>query len=81
MIIYFAASVILYFSFSASVILYFSFSLLILQSISMISFYIYSKRLFLKRKRLFDAIVVSITKKEYCSTFLIKIQKVFIANI
>ena len=34
----------------------------------MINFYIVSKRFFLKRKELFDGKVVSITKKEYCST-------------
>ena len=47
------------------VISYFSFSSLILSLIVMISFYILSKRLFLKRKGLSDVRVVSITKKEY----------------
>ena len=42
-----------------------SFSFLILSLIVMISFYILSKRLFLKRKELSDARVVSITSKEY----------------
>ena len=46
-------------------ILYCYFSSLILSSIVMISFYIPSKRFFLKRKRLSDATVASIAKKEY----------------
>ena len=33
----------------------------------MISFYVHSKRFFLKRKELYDARVASITKKEYGS--------------
>ena len=41
------------------------FSSLILVSIVMISFYILSKRFFLKRERLSDARVTSITKKVY----------------
>ena len=40
-----------------------SFSSLILSPITIISFYIHSKRLFLKHKGLSDARVVSITKK------------------
>ena len=52
--------------FSASLLIsYCSFSSLILSSIVMISFYILSTRVFLKRKGLSDAIVASITKKEY----------------
>ena len=46
----------------------------------MINFYIVSKRFFLKRKELFDALVVSIIKKEYGST-VEKIHKVFKVNI
>ena len=42
-----------------------SFSSLILSLIVIIRFYILSKRFFLKRKRLWDARVASITKKEY----------------
>ena len=42
---------------------YCNFSSLILSSIVMISFYVLSKRFFLKRKRLSDARVASITKK------------------
>ena len=44
---------------------YCSFLSLLLSTIAMISFYIPSKRLFQKRKRLSDAKVVSITKKKY----------------
>ena len=52
--------------FAASLlILHCSFSSLILSSIAMITFYILSKRFFLKRKRLFNARVVSTTKTEY----------------
>ena len=42
----------------------------------MISFYILSKRLDLKRKGLPDARVLSLTKKEYgfCSTFFVNIR-------
>ena len=39
--------------------------IVILPSIVMISFYIFSKIFFLKRKRLSDASAASITKKEY----------------
>ena len=46
----------------------------------MINFYIVSKRFFLKRKELFDALVVSVIKKEYGST-VEKIHKVFKVNI
>ena len=44
---------------------YCSFSSLILSSIAMISFYIFSKRLFLKHEGLSDARVASITEKEH----------------
>ena len=46
-------------------ILYCGFLSLILLSIVMISFYILSKRFFLKRKEISDARVVSVTKNEY----------------
>ena len=42
-----------------------NFSSLILSLIAMISFYILSKRFFLKRQRLSDARLVSITNNEY----------------
>ena len=52
--------------FAASlVILYCTFSSIILSSIAMISFYIVSKRFFLKHEGLSDERVVSVTKKEY----------------
>ena len=44
---------------------YCSFSTLILSSIVIISFYILSKRFFLKREELTDVRVVSITKNKY----------------
>ena len=50
-------------SFSVDIILQFFISVLL--SIVIISFYILSKRLFLKRKGLSDARVVSIIKNEY----------------
>ena len=51
--------------FAASLLIsYCSFSSLML-SIATISFYIISKKFFLKRKGLFDARVASRTKKEY----------------
>ena len=51
-------------TFAASLLVsYCSFSSLILSSV--VSYYILSKRFFLKRKGLFDARVASITKKEY----------------
>ena len=50
---------------ASQLILYCSFSSLILSSVIMISFYILSKRLFLKRAELSEARVVSIKKKEY----------------
>ena len=54
--------------FAASwLISYYSFLLLIISSIAMINFYIVSKRFFLKRKKLSDGRVVSITKKEFGS--------------
>ena len=37
-----------------------------LSSVAIISFYIFSKSVFLKRKRFSDVRVASITKKEYC---------------
>ena len=50
--------------FAASLLIsYYSFSSLILSSV--VSYYILSKRFFLKCKGLFDARVASITKKEY----------------
>ena len=45
---------------------YCGFSSLILSLIVMISFYVLSKRFFLKLKELFDTRVVSITKQDYC---------------
>ena len=52
--------------FAASLlILYCSFSSLPLLLVVMITFYILSKRFFLKSEKLSDATVVSITKKEY----------------
>ena len=52
--------------FAASLLIfYFNFLSLILSSVVIISFYILSKRLFLKREWLSDARVASITKKEY----------------
>ena len=52
--------------FAASLLmLYCSFSSLTLLSVVMITFYIISKRFFLKSEKLSDATVVSITKKEY----------------
>ena len=47
------------------IISYCSFSSLILLSVVLISFYIASERLFLKREGLSDTKVLSITKKEY----------------
>ena len=62
---------------------YCSFSSLPLSSIVMISFYILSKILFLKREGLSDARVTSITKTGIwiCSTFFMKIDSVFKVNI
>ena len=52
--------------FAASLLLqYCSLSLLFLSSIVMIDFYVLSKIFFLKREKLSDARVMSITKKEY----------------
>ena len=45
---------------------YCGFSSLILSLTVMISFYVLSKRFFLKLKELFDTRVVSITKQDYC---------------
>ena len=60
----------------------YSFSYLILLSTVLISFYIHSKRFFLKRKGLFDARVVLTTKQEWFgSTFFVNIYEVFIVNI
>ena len=49
----------------------------------MISLYILSKKLFLKREGLSDARVASITEKEYgfAVHFFVKIHKVFKVNI
>ena len=54
-----------------------SFSSLILSSIVMNSFYILSKRFSLRREELFDARVVSITKKEhgFAVQFLLRFRK------
>ena len=62
--------------FAASpLILYCSFSSLFLSAIVMISFYIISKKIFLKHEELSDARVVSITKKTwFCSTLSIKMK-------
>ena len=49
--------------------------------IVIISFYVLSKRFFLKCKRLSDAGVASMTKKEYGFAFFVKIHKVFKVNI
>ena len=55
---------------------------LILSSIEMISFYIFSKTLFLKHSVLSDVRVATITKKIWlCSTFFVKIHKNFKVNI
>ena len=52
--------------FNASLlIIYHKFSSLVLSSIAMVSFYILSKRLRLRRKWLSDARLVSVTKTEY----------------
>ena len=52
--------------FAASLLMsYCSFPSLVLSSVVMISFYILSKRFFLKRKVLSNARVASITKKAY----------------
>ena len=61
----------------------YSFSSLALSSIAMISFYILSKRFFLKCEGLSDVRVASITKQEYGSAvlFFVKIDKVFKDNI
>ena len=48
----------------------------------MISFYILSNRFFLKRERLFDVRVASITKEEYgFAVHFLKIHKAFKFNI
>ena len=49
----------------------FSFLSVILLSVVLITFYILSKRLHLNRKKLFEARVVSLTKKEYGFTILL----------
>ena len=51
--------------FVVSLISYCNLSSLILSPIAMISFYILSKKLFIKRKGFSDARVISITKKDY----------------
>ena len=53
------------FFYDSLLISYCSFSSLFSSSIVMVSFYIFSKMFVLRRKRLSDAKVVSITKKEY----------------
>ena len=61
---------------------YCSFSSLTLSSINMITFYIFAKRFSLKPKVHSDAAVALTTKKIwFCSTFFIKIDKVFKDNI
>ena len=50
---------------ASQLISYCSFSCLILSSVVMTSFYIISKRFYLKRKGLSEARLQSITKKEY----------------
>ena len=61
---------------------YRSFLSLISALVVLISFYIYSKRSFLKRKGLSNAREVSITKKEYgFGVPFLKIHKVSIINI
>ena len=57
---------------------YCNFLSLILLSVVMISFYILSKRFFLKRKGLSNVRVASITKKQYVFAvrFLVKVHKV-----
>ena len=61
---------------------YCSFLSLILSSINMISFYIFSKRFSLKPKVYSDAAIALTTKKIwFCSTFFIMIDKVFKDNI
>ena len=72
----------LYFA-ASPLILYCSFPSLILLPIAMIRFYISFKRFFMKCKGLFDAKVISITKKEYgfCSTLSAKIHEVFKVSI
>ena len=64
-------------------ILYCTFSSLIISSITIISFYILSKRCFLKREKLSDTRVVSITKNEYGFTvnFLYRFKKSSKLNI
>ena len=55
--------------------------MLFFESIAIISFYILSKRFFQKREGLPDAIVTSITEKEYRFAVQYKIHKVFKVNI
>ena len=63
-------------------ILHCSFSILLSSSIVITSFYILSKKLFLKRKRSSDARVASFTKKEYgLEVVIVMIHKVFKVNI
>ena len=68
--------------FAASLlILYGIISSLILSSILMISFYILSKRLYLKREGLCDARITSITEKNTVLQYIFcKIHKVFKVN-
>ena len=70
--------------FAASLLIsYCNFSSFVLSSIVMISFYILSKILFLKREGLSGARVTSITKTGIwiCRTFFVKIDSVFKVNI
>ena len=69
--------------FAASLLIsYCNYLYLILSSIFMISYYILSKRFFLNREGLSDARVASDTKKNrFCSTFFVKIHKVFKVSI
>ena len=68
---------------ASQLISYSNFSSLILPLVVIISFYILSKRFFLKRKGLSDARVVSITNKIicFCSTLFVKIHKVLNVNV
>ena len=70
--------------FSASLLIWYcSFSFLSLSWIVMIILYIFSKRFFLKREELFDARVVSISKKRiwFYSSVFIKIHKVLKVSV
>ena len=62
---FFTCNIFIFINFSRWQCWYFCCSSLILSSVVSISFYILSKRFFLKRKGLSDAVVPSATKKEY----------------